>query len=362
MEQERNESILVIDDEKNIRDGCQSILSEEGWNVVTCDDGEKGIELIKKGSFDLALVDLKMPGIGGVEVMHAIRGMDPSIMIVVITGYATVEAAVEAMKQGAYDFIAKPFNPDQLVIVVRRALEKRNVEKRAETLRKQLDQIRMDFVAMVSHELRSPLASVTQQLMALKQIEKFEKGEKILEGALLTLEELRELVEDLLDVSRIEAGRMVGDKVPTDISRLIAESVNFYTTKAHQNKVGLVVTLPPEPLVANVDPACIRRVLDNLIDNSIKYSQTGGKVMVSGENRAREIEIIVEDNGVGIPPEKIPLIFERFYRIRDGSKRGVGGSGLGLSIVRGIVNAHNGKIEVESKVGVGSKFCVILPK
>lgn len=359
--EEEKAKILVIDDEQNIRDGCRSILEDEGWIVDTCGDGEGGIEMVKQGSYDLALVDLKMPGVGGIEAIHSIRGIDVSIMIIVITGYATVESAVEAMKQGAYDFIAKPFSPDQLVIVVRRAIEKREVEKSAEYLRKQLERLRMDFVAMVSHELRSPLSSVTQQLMALEQLEKIEKGKKLLDGALDTLKELRELVEDLLEVSRIEAGRIVEEKVSTDLSRLMAETAGFYSTKAHQNNVKLVIDLPAGGMEAFVDPKCIRRVLDNLIDNAIKYSNEGGKVCVTGKCLAREVEICVEDSGVGISPENLPLVFERFYRIRDAKTRGVGGSGLGLSIVRGIVEAHNGKVEAESEQGKGSKFRVILP-
>jgi two-component system sensor histidine kinase/response regulator len=358
---DRKESILVIDDEKNIRDGCKSILEDEGWQVETCEDGESGIEAVRKAGFDLALVDLKMPGLGGIEVFHAIRGIDPTILVIVITGYATVQSAVDAMKQGAYDFVAKPFSPDQLIIVVRRALEKRAMERSARNLREQLDRLRMDFVAMVSHELRSPLASVTQQLMALEQIEKIDRGRDMLHGALDTLEELRQLVEDLLDVSRIEAGRMVEEKVSTDMGRLISESVGFYSTKADQCGVSLSLDLPGEKVRALVDPKCIRRVLDNLIDNAIKYSSEGGRVSVKGCCSGTMVEIHVEDDGIGIAPENLPLVFERFYRVRGRKKKGVSGSGLGLSIVRGIVEAHGGNVEVQSEVGKGSRFKVILP-
>lgn len=358
---DRKESILVIDDEKNIRDGCKAILEEEGWQVATCADGESGIDTVRNGIFDLALLDLKMPGLGGIEVFHAIRGIDPSIMVIVITGYATVQSAVDAMKQGAYDFVAKPFSPDQLIIVVRRALEKRAVERSARNLREQLDRLRMDFVAMVSHELRSPLASVTQQLMALEQIEKIDKGKGMLQGALETLEELRQLVEDLLDVSRIEAGRMVEEKVNTDMNRLISDSVGFYTTKAEQCGVRISLDLPGDKILALVDPKCIRRVLDNLIDNAIKYSSEGGRVSVKGACTGTKVEIHVEDDGIGIAPENLPLVFERFYRVRGRKKKGVSGSGLGLSIVRGIVESHGGNVEVQSEVGKGSRFKVILP-
>jgi two-component system sensor histidine kinase/response regulator len=356
-----NPRVLVIDDEPNIRDGCKNILEGEGWETDVCGDGEEGILMIKRGTYALALVDLKMPGVGGIDVMHTIRGFDPSILIVVITGYTTVESAVEAMKQGAYDFIAKPFSADQLVIVVRRALEKRDYERRAETLRQQLDRLKMDFVAMVSHELRSPLASVTQQLLALEKVESITRGKPLLDGALTTLEDLRGLVEDLLELSRIEAGRIIEDKVKTDIGQIIVEAAGMLSTKAQHNGVQLVIELPAGSLVAPVDPKCLRRVVDNLIDNAIKYSRKGGKVRVTGQCRPREIELCVEDAGIGISPEHLPLIFERFYRVRDLKTRGIGGSGLGLSIVKGIIEAHNGKVEVDSQVDKGSRFRIFLP-
>ena len=356
-----NPRVLVIDDEPNIRDGCKSILEGEGLKTDVSGDGEEGIEMMKRSDYTLALVDLKMPGVGGIDVMHTIRGIDPTILIVVITGYTTVESAVEAMKQGAYDFIAKPFSADQLVIVVRRALEKREYERRAETLRQQLDRLKMDFVAMVSHELRSPLASVTQQLMALAQVESLTRGKPLLDHALITLEDLRGLVEDLLELSRIEAGRIVEDKVKTDIGLLVVEAAGELSTKARQNGVQLVLELPVGPIEAPVDPKCMRRVVDNLLDNAIKYSRPGGKVRVTGQCRSREIEIGIEDTGIGIAPEHMPLIFERFYRVRDMKTRGIGGSGLGLSIVKGIIEAHNGKVEVESQVDKGSRFRIVLP-
>ena len=128
--------ILVVDDEQIMRDGCTRILSKENWEVVAADNGETGLEAIKSGDgFDLVLLDLMMPGISGMEVLESVRQVDTNLLVIVITGYATVELAVEAMKKGAYDFIPKPFTPDQLRIVVQRALEKRTLQKEMETLR-----------------------------------------------------------------------------------------------------------------------------------------------------------------------------------------------------------------------------------
>src|SRR4030043_243082 len=132
-------NILVIDDEQIMRDGCSRILSKDGWSVICAENGNQGLEEIKghPENIDVILLDLMMPGMSGMEVLDRIRAMDPNLLVIIIRGYATVESAVEAMRKGAYDFIPKPFTPDQLLIVVRRTLERRNLQKEAGFLRKE---------------------------------------------------------------------------------------------------------------------------------------------------------------------------------------------------------------------------------
>ena len=139
--------ILVIDDEQIMRDGCSRILSKNGWSVLTAENGKKGLEEIQchPESIDVILLDLMMPGMSGMEVLDQVRTIDPNLLVIVITGYATVESAVEAMKKGAYDFIPKPFTPDQLRIVVKRALERRSLQKEAEFLRKERERSLRDI-------------------------------------------------------------------------------------------------------------------------------------------------------------------------------------------------------------------------
>lgn len=140
-------NILVIDDEQIMRDGSSHILSKDGWQVLSAENGEQGLNLIQgqSGQIDVILLDLMMPGMSGMEVLDHIRAIDPNLLVIVITGYATVESAVEAMKKGAYDFISKPFTPDQLRIVVRRALEKRALQKEAEFLRREREKSLRDI-------------------------------------------------------------------------------------------------------------------------------------------------------------------------------------------------------------------------
>ena len=140
-------NILVIDDEQIMRDGCSRILSKDGWSVITAENGKQGLEEIQSHpeNIDVILLDLMMPGMSGMEVLDQVRTIDPNLLVIVITGYATVESAVEAMKKGAYDFIPKPFTPDQLRIVVRRALERRALQKEAEFLRRERERSLRDI-------------------------------------------------------------------------------------------------------------------------------------------------------------------------------------------------------------------------
>src|SRR5512139_3138000 len=144
---QRQTNILIIDDEQIMRDGCSRILSKNGWTVITCEDGEQGLKEIqgRPEEIDAILLDLMMPGMNGMDVLDQVRAIDPNLLVIVITGYATVESAVEAMKKGAYDFIPKPFTPDQLRIVVRRALEKRTLQKEAEFLRREREKSLRDI-------------------------------------------------------------------------------------------------------------------------------------------------------------------------------------------------------------------------
>ena len=159
--------ILIIDDDKTILDSCSQVLIQEGYQIEMAEDGDTGLQNAKTEKPDLVLVDLKMPGKDGMEVLKELRTFDPNCVAIVITGYGTIESAVEAMKSGAFDFLPKPFTPDELRIIVRRGLERRQYIKETEKLRAEKENLRKNFVSMTSHELRSPLAAVQQNLMVI---------------------------------------------------------------------------------------------------------------------------------------------------------------------------------------------------
>jgi len=487
--------ILVIDDEQIMRDGCSRILSKEGWSVLTAENGKKGLEEIQgqPENIGVILLDLMMPGMSGMEVLDQVRMIDPNLLVIVITGYATVESAVEAMKKGAYDFIPKPFTPDQLRIVVKRALERRSLQKEAEFLRKErerslrdiatekskiktiincmgdgvlvcdrdgcvvltnpassrmlmtpetsllgnplsqchlnselsktieeslqakdigytsvsqelslgesqeiflrahtaqvrndlgetmgsvtvlqdishlkeLDKMKSEFIAMVTHELRAPIAAVEQQLTVILNKmagEVTEKQEQLLSRAKERTRGLLDLIKDLLDLSKIEAGKMVQYKEPLALQEAIQRVVDLMKVEAENKKIDLQFSAPSRVSLILADRNSMEGIFTNLISNAIKYTPEGGKVWVTLGEDGGFVKATVSDTGIGIKKTDLSRIFDKFYRVKTSETRQIVGTGLGLSIVKSIVDAHLGSIAVESEEGGGTTFTVSFPK
>jgi signal transduction histidine kinase len=231
------------------------------------------------------------------------------------------------------------------------------------TLFKQLDQMRSDFVNMVAHELRSPLVSIRQiQSVLLEGLAGplAEKQEDFVKRGMKKIDALLALINDLLDVARLEAGRLVQKQTAIDLSEVIEDMVLLMQLRAKEQ--GIVLTHSCENMKLVVaDPKNIEEVLNNLLTNAINYSPEGGKVTVTARGVDHFVEIKVSDTGVGIDPQELPKIFDKFYRVKHPKTRQVTGTGLGLSIVKGIVEAYRGSIHVESVPDQGTTFTVLLP-
>lgn len=480
--------ILVVDDEKIVRDGCHRVLTGKGYEALTAENGQQAMDLLSNEAVDIILLDLKMPVMSGEEVLEKVRTQYPDMPVIIITGHGTIDTAVECMKRGAYDFITKPFQVDQFLLTINRAAEKKRLEQKArlyeeEKLRnlydlnleksrlktiincmangvmvtnrnlevvlhnpalmrlleiseemenpiplnsiidddgfitilkqiqfdrfsenrfisqeissgknilraisapalgpdksvvgtvtvleditafKQLDQMKSDFVNMVAHELRSPLVSIRQQNSVLleglagplqeKQRDFVSRGEKKIDALL-------ELINDLLDVAKIEAGKAVQHQVPIDMGQVIEDIIALMEPRAKAQGITLSYSCQNLKPV-HADKKRIEEVFNNLITNAINYSPDGGQVIVSVKGLGEYMEINVEDTGVGIPHEELPKIFDKFYRVKHPKTRQVMGTGLGLAIVKGIVEAHRGTIDVESSPDKGTSFRILLP-
>lgn len=494
------ERVLVVDDEKDIRDGCERIIRRMGCEVVTASRGAEGLDILETAEkpIQIVLLDLKMPGMDGMEVLRSIRDMNPEILVIIITGFATIETAIQAMKQGAYDFMPKPFEPDHVRIVVGRAREKLRLAREARKLdaerqktlidlgaeksrirtvieslpngtvvtnasgqvvlmnpafvrqfqvapekgpgetiesyvsdnvfcdlvkeisqgnyadtdkipsheialadgrylqargrpvmsedgeclgavmtltditdMKELDRLKSEFVAKVSHELRSPLSTIHEQLaLVIKEM----AGEQVSEDEAHLLSRAQEktrglisLIGDLLDLSRIESGTIRHEPKPIRVDELLENITDFLGTRAKAKQQTLTLMLPEIDLPAiTADLISLESIFGNLIANAINYTQEGGTIKVSAgftetSEIGRGVKVQVSDNGFGIEPRYQEKIFERFFRVKNDHTRFITGTGLGLPIVKGLVDTMGGVIKLDSEPGRGTTFTVILP-
>ena len=358
------ETVVVIDDDRAIRLSCEKILARSGYQVACFENGASGLEAVADRRPALVLVDLKMPGISGLEVIARVREIDPTAIVIVITGYPSIESAVEAMKAGAYDFLPKPFSPDELRLVAGRGLERRRLMLEARRGELERELLKRRFITFVSHQLKSPLAAIHQYLEVMKRLGDSEevkaKREQWLDRCLVRTEELTSIIEDWLTLASLERSSLSHTRETVDLRLPLSRLVEEYEAYAAERSVGLIAQLPPQPCEVRGDPTCLTVLLENLLTNAIRYNRPGGSVTVRAECLPGEVVVAVSDTGIGIPESCLPMLFDEFFRV-GGRDEGGGGTGLGLPICRRIATEHGGVIDVESAEGVGSRFTVRLP-
>jgi two-component system sensor histidine kinase/response regulator len=361
---EDKSKILIIDDEEVVLDSCTQILKSGDYHIKTAQNGETGIKVVQELKPDLVYVDLKMPGVSGFEVLEKINEIDPTIVSIVITGYATVSSAVEAMKKGADDFLPKPFTPDELRLITQRGLEKRRLVLETIALRKEKEMLRDHFAAIVSHELKSPLGAVQQNLFLLEDelsSELTEDQKNRFEHIKTRLSDLMKLIHTWLRVISAEDIEKIRDEFkPTSITTVISKAIESVQPHAMRKDIEIVTSVDKTLEPVNGDEGTLIEAVVNVLGNAIKFSRLGSEIEVTVKGQEDSILISVTDTGVGISKEDLPLIFNDFYMGKSGHVAEAG-SGLGLALTRRIVEAHNGSISVESELGEGSTFTICLP-
>jgi two-component system sensor histidine kinase/response regulator len=354
--------ILLIDDEEVVLDSCRAILEGSDYQVAAAAGGAEGLEQARTFEPDLVFVDLKMPGMSGMEVLEAIGAFDPNIVCVVFTGFATIAAAVEAMQRGARDFLPKPFTPDEFRSMIRRGLEWRRLVVEAASLRREREALRENFAAIVSHELRSPLGAMQQNLFVLlKELAGVATADqqRRLERMSIRLGDLLALVNRWLRGFSVDFSGLKEGFVPVRIAEPASEAAESIQPEAVRKAVTIEVEADAEAVVLG-DAGTLTEALLNVIGNAVKYSREGGKVHVSAVRRDEKVVVSVTDTGVGIPEADLPRLFDAFYRGQAASG-GAGGAGIGLAVTRRIVEAHGGTITAASAPGRGSTFVIELP-
>ncbi len=354
--------ILLIDDEPAICEACQQIFTENNYLVEIAQNGTEGLKKFEEFNPDVVFIDLKMPGISGNEVLRKIIEKKTDAIPIVITGYASIESAVESMKNGAFDFLPKPFTSEELLMITKRGLERKRILAEKKRLESEKERMRQNFISLVSHELRTPLVAVIQYLEVLSggmagQISDQQKN--ILERMKIRLKELLDIINRWLKLARIEELNLKENFQEFEIKEVIEESVEMLKPLFQEKKINIVSNLSNEAIRIFGDRDLIKEVFVNIITNGIKYNREKGSLFINSRINGEFVVTEIIDTGIGISEDEIKRLGEEFYRVK---REGIaGGSGLGLSIVKKILEIHNGKLEIKSKIDEGSNFSVYLP-
>lgn len=368
--------ILVVDDEPGMRLGmtrCIEGLTVEvpevrqvvGFTVETAEDGQGALAALASFRPDLLLLDYKLPDLSGLEVLKHIHEHQLDVLTIMVTAYATLETAIVATRQGAFDFLAKPYNPGELRGVVQKAARHLVLGRQARRLEEEKRKVRFQFISVLAHELKSPLAAVEGYLYLLQDptllAGRPEAAQQVVERSLVRLEGMRKLITDLLDMTRLESGQKARNLMSMDLAAVVTDLVRNQEPVAAPRGIALAVEAPA-PVAVTADAGEVEILVNNLVSNAIKYNRDGGTVTVQVRTGpAGEALLSVTDTGIGMAPEEQARLFGEFVRIKNARTANILGSGLGLSIVRKIVDLYHGRVEVRSTPDVGSTFTVTLP-
>ncbi len=481
--------ILIIEDEKGLRIGTEKLLTRQGYSVVTAANGREGIAKGLTNDYDLALIDLKMPDIDGLEVLKELKEKKPSTVCFIVTAYASYETAIEATRLGAFNYILKPFTPEDLIHQIEKGYKQRVLLLEAETLRKEreenllaiahersrlntiiesissgvllinregkvvyfnraclhklqleklviedqileilppriiklvekifsdhstnnsytteveiipngelvieatcspvphpdgsfagvvivlknitglkkIEQLKSQFVSMVAHELKTPMAAVLGYLDILIDENMkipMEKRREYLSRSEIRLKGSLELVNDLLDISRMEIG--VKQREITDVAliEVVNQAIELHELEIEKKGLIISINIPQELPPLRIDKTEAVKIINNLISNAVKYNKEKGQVIISANVRNNFIVIEIEDSGIGLKETDRDRLFQQFFRAKNQYTRSISGTGLGLSIVKRLVESNHGKISVESEYEKGTKFTILFP-
>lgn len=365
--------ILVTDDELGMRLGVERTLrdfrvmvpdvhEEVAFAVDQAETGEQAIEKIATRPPDILLLDHKLPGISGLEVLDRVSGMHAELLTIMITAYASIETAVIATKRGAYDFLAKPFTPDELKSTVRKAAIRIVLARQARKLAEEKKQVRFQFISVLGHELKAPLNAIDGFLQLIRNHTlggDVGAYDEIVGRCSVRVDHMRKLIVDLLDMTRIESGRKSRDLGTVNLCEIARTSIETILPTAQPRSITIELHADG-PVTMTADRGEIEMILNNLISNAVKYNRDNGRVDVRISRSGQLVTIAVTDTGIGMSKEETARLFGEFVRIKNARTRGILGSGLGLSIVKRLAMLYDGNATVESEPDVGSTFTVVL--
>jgi signal transduction histidine kinase len=366
--------VLVIDDEPGIRSGVARILNnfhvtypfmdeDYTFHVTEAGTGEEGINILERDTQDILLLDNKLPGIQGVDVLEHIRKKSMDIVVAMITSYASIDVAIRATRDGAIDFIPKPFTPQELKSSIENITKQQYLKRITHKMQQEGKKVRYQFLSVLSHELKAPLNAIEGYL---RMMQDKQAGELIddyvtpIERSLQRVQGMRNLIMDLLDFTKIRLERKEEKIQEVDLKLIASDAIVTVQPYAIQMDVAINLDVRSD-ITLMADPSDIAIIFNNLISNAVKYNKQGGKVNIIIDSHDGYAVITITDTGIGITERDKENLFTEFVRIRNEKTRNISGSGLGLSIVKKVVELYHGSIDVESTPDIGSSFTIRLP-
>ncbi|MDB6027774.1 MAG: sensor signal transduction histidine kinase [Verrucomicrobiales bacterium] len=368
--------ILIVDDQETNVSLLEDMLSSAGYvSVESTMNPHEVCELHRKNRYSLILLDLQMPGMDGFQVLEGLKAIEAEGYPPVLVQTAQPNHKVRALKAGAKDFISKPFDLVEVLLRVRNMIEVRLLHQDA-VIRTEQAEVRSEqsesanlaksqFLANMSHELRTPLNAIigfAEFLGDGKPGPLNPKQKEYLGDILNSGKHLLQLINDVLDLSKVEAGKMKLNLESFTLVQAVEEVCAVAKPMAQKKSIRVTVRIPSEINLVTLDQQKFKQILYNLISNGIKFTDDGGEVEISAAPIERDqFKLSVRDTGIGIQQEDIKRLFREFEQLEAGTARRYEGTGLGLALTRKLVELHGGVIGVESEVGKGSTFSVILP-
>lgn len=365
---------LIVDDEPTTRmslrrvvDGYKEQLQDNEQEVQfvvhEAESVEEARQKISEVKPDLLLLDHKLPGMTGMEFIEELVKAPSSLpVIVMITAYGSIEMAVRATKQGAYDFLAKPFTPQELRKVALKAADRVISIRQSKMLARERKRVRFEFIRMVGHELKAPLAAVESymELISRKMLgPDLVAYDEIVERSLLRLGQMRKLITDILDMTKIESGVRERKPEPVPMRAVVDQAIEVARLTAQKRGISIELHMDND-FTFRTDRAELDMILNNLISNAVKYNRENGRVDVSVDKLEDGMQIAVKDTGIGMTEAEQAKLFKEFSRIKNEKTRGILGSGLGLMILKQLVDLNGGVVSVQSVPGEGSVFTCLI--
>jgi len=368
--------ILVVEDEPGMRHGIRRSLESYvailpgssdrvAFDLEAVGSGEEALARVEQAGTDLMLLDYKMGGISGLDVLRELQKKQADLLVIMITAFATIETAVQATRFGAFDFIAKPFTPDELKQTIAKATNHLITQRRARDLERERRRIRFEFIRVLGHELKAPLGAIESYLDVMSSHalgNDINQYSTIISRCRARSEGMRKLIADLLDMTRFESGQKKRELIEQDIMEIVRAVMEAHTITAEDR--GITINLNgPHQCMMTVDRTEVEIMLNNLVSNAIKYNRDQGTVDITIEDDEEDfVTFAVADTGIGLTEDEAARLFHEFVRIKNEKTHNIPGSGLGLSIVKKIADLYRGIATVESEPNVGTTFRIRLAR